>query len=201
MFSFTAAFAIGKDAQTTVLVPIIVVVVVLVAIGVFRVLQASAFRSIQLASTLSAVARRGREAVDDVYPEQTTEAPGGPGGPAAGAGEVRWAVSRRDAPGHRRGCPRSLRRGRGRRHRVVRAAGQVIPERGRVAIVHGDGEVAAHELVGALQTGIERTYDQDPTMALRVFADIALRALYVETVNGSDDQPDCDCGCPYGTTT
>jgi uncharacterized membrane protein len=94
----------------------------------------------------------------------------------------------------------------------------MIPEHGRVALVHGDGEVPARELLRALQTGIERTFDQDPTMALRVLADIALRALSpavngpttaiqaldeidsllrqlvnrdlaVETVNGSDDQP------------
>jgi uncharacterized membrane protein len=87
-----------------------------------------------------------------------------------------------------------------------------------VALTHGDGEVAAHELLSSLQTGIERTFDQDPTMALRVLADIALRALSpaindpttavqaldeidsllrqligrdlaVETVNGSDGQP------------
>jgi uncharacterized membrane protein len=87
-----------------------------------------------------------------------------------------------------------------------------------VALIHGDGEVAAHELLRALHTGIERTFDQDPTMVLRVLADIALRALSpavndpttaiqaldeidsllrrivskdlaVETINGSDARP------------
>jgi uncharacterized membrane protein len=94
----------------------------------------------------------------------------------------------------------------------------VILRHGRVALTHGDGTVAAHELVGTLQTGIERTFDQDATMALRVLVDIAPRALSpaindpttavqaldeidsllrqlisrdlaVETVNGSDGQP------------
>ena len=69
VFVFTAALAIGKDAQTTLLVPIAVMVVVLVAIAVFRRLQTSAFESIQLASTLVAVARRGREVVDGMYPD------------------------------------------------------------------------------------------------------------------------------------
>jgi uncharacterized membrane protein len=55
--------------------------------------------------------------------------------------------------------------------------GEVIPERGRLAVVHGAGEAAADELLSTLRTGIERTFDQDPAMALRVLADIALRAL------------------------
>lgn len=87
-----------------------------------------------------------------------------------------------------------------------------------MALTHGDGEIAAHVLVSSLQTGIERTFDPDPTMALRVLADIALRALSpaindpttavqaldevdsllrqlisrdlaTESVNGSDGQP------------
>jgi uncharacterized membrane protein len=177
VFSFTAAFAIGKEAQTTVAVPIIVTVLVLTAIVVFRVLQASAFRSIQLASMLSAVAQRGREVIDDIYPEQTNDGPAAPGLPAPAAGDVRWparAVTLQaiDVP--------TLVRCAEHADVVIELCvqpGQVIPEHGRVALVHGDGEVPAHELVRALTTGIERTFDQDPTMALRVFADIALRAL------------------------
>jgi hypothetical protein len=88
VFCFTTAFAIGKSSRTSVLVPIIAMVLVLVAIAVFRAVQASAFKSIQLASTLSEVARRGREVVDDVYPDQATECPAGSGRPAAA--EVRW---------------------------------------------------------------------------------------------------------------
>jgi len=176
VFCFTTAFAIGKAPQTTVLVPIIVVVLVLMAIAVFRALQASAFRSIQLASTLSEVARRGRRVVDDVYPDQTTEAPAG-SGRAPAAGEVRWparaaTLQAIDVPALVRCAERA--------DVVIELCvqpGQVIPEHGRVALVHGDGEVPAHELLRALQTGIERTFDQDPTMALRVLADIALRAL------------------------
>jgi uncharacterized membrane protein len=215
VFSFTAAIAIGKDAQTSVLVPIIVMVLVLVAIGVFRVLQASAFRSVQLASTLTAVARRGREVVDDAYPNPTTAGPSAPGGPPAAPGEVRWParaviLQAIDVPALAERADVVI--------ELCVRPGQVIPENGRVAVVHGDGNVDAHELVRALKTGIERTFDQDPTMALRVLADIALRALSpavndpttavqaldeidnllrqivtrdlaVETVNGSDDQP------------
>lgn len=218
VFSFTAAFAIGKESQTTLLVPIIAAVVVLVAIAVFRNLQASAFRSIQLASTLSMVAERGREVVDDVYPDQATQGSLASGRPVAAAGEVLWparaaTLQAIDVPALVRCAERA--------DVVIELCvqpGQVIPEHGRVALIHGDGEVAAHDLVQGLQTGIERTFDQDPTMALRVLVDIALRALSpavndpttavqavdeidsllrqigsrdlaVETVGGSDGQP------------
>jgi uncharacterized membrane protein len=218
VFAFTAAFAIGKDTQTTILVPIITTVVILVAIGVFRSLQGSAFRSIQLAWTLSAVARRGSEVVEDVYPDHTTEVPAAPGRRPAVAGEVRWPAHAAtlqviDVPALVRCAERA--------DVVIELCvqpGEVIPEHGCVALIHGDGEVSTHELVRTLQTGIERTFDQDPTMALRVLADIALRALSpaindpstavqaldeidtllrqiisrdlaVETVNGADGQP------------
>jgi uncharacterized membrane protein len=224
VFSFTAAFAIGKDPQTTLLVPIIVMVVVLVAIAVFRSLQSSAFRSIQLASTLSAIAQRGREVVDDVYPNQTPEDPAAHRGPAPN-GEVLWparaaTLQAIDIPALARCAERA--------DVVIELCvrpGQMIPEHGRVALTHGDGAVAAHELVQTLQTGNERTFDQDPTMALRVLADIALRALSpavndpttavqaldeidsllrqlltrdlaVETVNGSDGQPRLQLALP-----
>jgi uncharacterized membrane protein len=39
------------------------------------------------------------------------------------------------------------------------------------------GEVSEDELSGALTTGVERTFDQDPELPLRLLADIALRAL------------------------
>jgi uncharacterized membrane protein len=55
--------------------------------------------------------------------------------------------------------------------------GDVIPEQGRVAVIRGGDESAEQELIGALQVGIERTFDQDPALALRVLADIALRSL------------------------
>jgi uncharacterized membrane protein len=218
VFAFTAAFAIGKDPQTSLLVPIITMMLVLVAIGMFRRLQTSAFESIQLASTLSSVARRGTEVIDDVYPDHASDAAAAPGRPPARGGEVRWptraaTLQAIDVPALVSCAERA--------DVVIELCvrpGQVIPEHGPVALTHGDGEVAADELVGALQTGIERTFDQDPTMALRVLADIALRGLSpavndpttavqaldeidsllrqlisrdlaVETVNGSDGQP------------
>jgi len=218
VFSFTAAFAIGKHEQTSLIVPIVVMVIVLLAIAVFRALQASAFRSIQLASTLAAVARRGSAVVEGVYPDQATEARGAAARKPAIAGEVLWparaaTLQTIDVPALVHSAERS--------DVLIELCvhpGEVIPERGRVAVIHGDGAFAEHDVIRALHSGIERTFDQDPTMALRVLADIALRALSpaindpttavqaldeidsllrqilgrdlaVETVKGSDGQP------------
>jgi uncharacterized membrane protein len=218
VFAFTAAFAIGNDAQTSLIVPIVVTVIVLMAVGVFRALQTSALRSIQLASTLSAVARRGRSVVDGVYPDQATDASEAARQEPAVAGQVLWraraaTLQTIDVPALVRCAERS--------DVLIELCvhpGEVIPERGRVAVIHGDGKLAEHEVLRSLHTGIERTFDQDPAMALRVLADIALRALSpaindpttavqaldeidgllrqimgrdlaVETVNGSDGQP------------
>jgi uncharacterized membrane protein len=177
VFSFTAAFAVGKEDQTTALIPVMVMVIVVLAIGVFRSLQTAAFKSIQLASTLDAVTRRGRQVVDGVYPDETLEPSAAANGRQMMEGEILWpgpAVILQviDVP--------ALVRCAERMDVVIELCvrpGEVIPERGRVALVHGSGEVAADELLPALSTGIERTFDQDPAMALRVLADIALRAL------------------------
>ena len=179
VFSFTAALAIGKDPQTTLLVPIAVMVAVLVAIAVFRQLQASAFKSIQLASTLAAITRRGREVVDGMYPD-----PIGAGSPpergTAGlksGQDVLWPS--RDATLQVIDVRRLLSAAErtGAVIEVCVSPGELIPEHGRVAVVHGGDESTEREAIRALHVGIERTFDQDPGLALRVLADIALRSL------------------------
>lgn len=60
---------------------------------------------------------------------------------------------------------------------VCVSPGELIPEYGRVAVVHGGDESTEREAIRALHVGIERTFDQDPGLALRVLADIALRSL------------------------
>ena len=179
VFAFTAALAIGKDAQTTLLVPIAVMVAILVAIAVFRQLLGSAFKSIQLASTLAAVAGRGREVVDGMYPDAigADAAPErAPTGPASGR-DVLWP--KRDATLQIIDVRRLVRAAErtGAVVEVCVTPGEVIREQGRVAIVHGGDESTDREAVRALQVGIERTFDQDPGLALRVLADIALRSL------------------------
>jgi uncharacterized membrane protein len=195
VFTFTAAFAVGKQEQATALIPALVILIVVGAIGVFRALQSSAFKSIQLASTLAAVTQRGRQVVDGVYPDETLDSSAASSRPHTVEGEVLWPGA---AATLQAIDVSALVRSAERMDVVIELCvrpGEVIPERGRVAVVHGAAEAAADQLLPALRTGIERTFDQDPAMALRVLADLALRALSpavndpttaVEALNGID---------------
>ena len=67
VYSLTAALVIGQDEKTSAVVPIVAFVAILAAIIVYRRLQMGAFKSIQLASALAQIARRGREVIDGLY--------------------------------------------------------------------------------------------------------------------------------------
>jgi uncharacterized membrane protein len=186
VFAFTAAFAIRTDSNTTLLVPIALGIAVLVAIGLLRSLQAAAFRSIQLSWILAQVSRRGRTVINGVHPETLPSPdPGGPvpdhGSPILGTPtdgrELLW-------PSHSSvlqtlDVPRLLRIAEhedARIHLCV-VPGETVSDQGRVAVVVGGPDLADREVLKALRLGSERTFDQDPSLALRLLADIALRAL------------------------
>jgi uncharacterized membrane protein len=186
-FSFTAAFQIGSDPQTTALVPVFLGIAVLGAITLLRVLQTAAFRSIQLASVLQQLADRGRDVIDGFYPQglaataatrrtsQPSESPAAE--LTSGGGDVLWPgrasiLQTLDVPRlvHLAERDDSL-------IQVCVAPGQTIAERSRVAVVHGAHGPTDHDVLQTLSVGPERTFDQDPALALRVLADIALKAL------------------------
>lgn len=188
VFSFTAAFAIGDQEETTWLLPIVEVTMLLVALGLFRVLQTSAFKSIQLAAALDQVGLRGGQVIDGVYPLDVAEAPNdapdleeAPFASADVRGEVheiRWP--RRAAVLQVINVPRLA--------QVAEQAavlielrvvtGEVIIQGDVVALVHGRAASALdQEVLKTLSVGMERTFEQDPAFPLRILSDIALRAL------------------------
>ena len=58
------------------------------------------------------------------------------------------------------------------------AVGDVLQERAVVSRVYGsDSDALAIAVLKSLQTGQERTFDQDPSFGFRVLCDIGLRAL------------------------
>jgi uncharacterized membrane protein len=181
VFSFTAAFSIGKDDQASGLVPIALVVALVATIAVFRALQVEAFRSIQLASTLAQVTQRGRDVIDEIYPEElgarsTTLIADAK--PFAKGHEVAWpgdpaVLQVIDVPRLARSAE-----GAGVVIELRAAPGETIFEGTVLGVVHGRVDAGLDlEILEALTTGPERTFEQDPALALRVLADIALRAL------------------------
>jgi uncharacterized membrane protein len=182
VFAITAAFAVGRGGSTSGVVPVTTVLMVLVAIGLFRILLTTAFNSIQLGSTLASLAERGGRVIDGVYPQSFDMERAAPTirpaeGPPVRA-EVRWprsggvlqrieverllhlAAQSDSTVEFRLGVGESLRRDQV--LAVVRSTGPGLGEDG---------------VISCVVVGVERTFDQDPALTLRVLVDIALRAL------------------------
>jgi uncharacterized membrane protein len=186
VYSLTAALVIGRDEKTSAVVPIIAFVAVLAVIIVYRRLQTGAFKSIQLASSLAQIARRGREVIDGLYvlkaPATDDTAGAGPTIPASSVEdalrEILW--SRPAAVVQVIDVPRVLRAAAG-AEAVVEfkvGSGEMIYEGATVAVVRGQTDAQLERgVLEALTVGEERTFEQDPAFAIRLLADIGLRAL------------------------
>jgi uncharacterized membrane protein len=181
VFAITAAFSIGDQAAASVLVPLTATLLVLVVVGLFRILLTTAFNSIQLGATLHAVVARGIQVIEGVYPQPfDPTAPTGPASPLPPTrAEVSWphpgaTVQRIDVARLVRSAARS--------DCVVEfrvGVGQVLRQGRAFATIHciGPAALSPTEVADCLVTGPERTFDQDPALAIRVLVDIALRAL------------------------
>ena len=186
VYSLTAALVIGQDETTSAVVPIVAFLAILATIIVYRRLQMGAFKSIQLASALAQVARRGRQVIDGLYLPKAprsdpTDSPGRASAPFADdkpLHEIRWP--RPPAVLQVIDVPRVLRaaeRGRAVIDFKVRS-GQLIAEGASIALISGRTEPnLERQILKALTVGEERTFEQDPAFALRLLADIGLRAL------------------------
>jgi uncharacterized membrane protein len=173
VFSVTAALVIGNDPEVSVIVPATEVVAVLAAIALIRALQVKAFASIQLAPTLSAIATQGRGVLDELY-SRPSPADRNPVTLPPPRRTVLWP--------YRQAILQQLNL-----HRLLDAAdsavivlrariGDTLQEGALVADLHG-GDAGDAAVLGALVTGQERTFHQDPLFAFRLLADIGLRAL------------------------
>jgi uncharacterized membrane protein len=175
VFCFTAAFAIGNDDKVSVVVPVVALILVVGALAFMRVLQTRAFVSMLLAPTLSAITERGREVLDGLYrPLHGAERP-----PVRLPGmkrTVTWA-----------GQPTVLQQlhlaplvaAAGRADSVVvlrQTVGATLLPGLPIADVHG-GDLGDDLVLRAVVSGPERSFNQDPLLAFRLLADIALRAL------------------------
>jgi uncharacterized membrane protein len=176
VFCFTAAFAIGNRKTVSVVVPVLALALVLAALVFMRTLQTRALVSMLLAPNLDAITERGREILDGLYlqPAAGDSAPGAPLPP------LRSTVTWPDRPA----VLQQLHLGP--LVTAARAAGSVVVLRQAVGVtllsgmpvadVHG-GDLGQQAVLRAIVPGRERTFDQDPLLAFRLLADIALRAL------------------------
>lgn len=175
VFCFTAAFAIGNDKTVSVIVPVLALALVVGALALMRVLQTRALVSMLLAPTLTAITERGRGILVGLYPPVPAACPPLVDLPSP-TRTVTWA-----------GQPAVLQQ----LHleplvAAASAAGSVVVFRQAVgatllaglpvADVHG-GDPGQDAVLRAVVTGPERSFDQDPLLAFRLLADIALRAL------------------------
>lgn len=186
VYSLTAALVIARDEKTSAAVPIVAFVAVLASIVLYRQLQTGAFKSIQLASTLAQIARRGREVIDGLYVAKAPatdqiddlDSANAPVATEHALHEILWP--RPAAVVQAIDVPRVLRAAQ-RAHAVIRfkvGSGEMIAEGATVAVVSGQTQTELErEILKALTVGEERTLEQDPTLAIRLLADIGLRAL------------------------
>jgi len=170
------ALDLSNQTDVSALVPVFAVLAALTALALFRVLQMRALGSIQLASAVESVVRRGQMVLGQYYKEPFA----GDLAPVAqrldGGTDVLWpqadrVVQQIDLPG-------LLAWSESRQAQVqIRVPiGSVISTQDVVASVYGS--VADPEGVLAfIHAGLERTFDQDPLFAFRLLSDISVRAL------------------------
>jgi uncharacterized membrane protein len=179
VLTFLEAFLVGGDGPVTAVVPAVAGLAVAAMFWVFRALQFEAFTAIQLGPALADVGERARRVIDETYPApRPATGPAPPGPPVSGARhDVLWP--------HPAGVVQAVDPA---LTRAAEAAGVVIEfcvgpgttllEGDRVAVVHGPPSAAVDAAtVGAVTVGVERVFEHDPALGLRVLADIALRAL------------------------
>jgi len=178
VWAATAALASSSHDRVSLGVPVVGVLGVLVALGVFRRLQVAAFSSIQLAPTLRDIRDHGRAVIDALYTEPYEADLDDAERLSEPRAEIRWEAAggilrQVDLPA------------------LVRAAvvidgvielrvapGDTLREGGVVALVRGGhGDVDGAALLASLEIGLDRSFDQDPRFAFRLLADIAIRAL------------------------
>jgi len=183
VYCFVAAFGTTGSDEMTGLVPIVTLVMLLGSIALYRQLQMHAFSSIQLASTLAQVTERARRVLDGIYadepPAETDEArdPSSRALPE-GMHHLMWPslpaiVQTIDVPliiKAARSADAAV--------EIVVPIGETAQQKTTVAIVHGSTDPMLDAAVlKAIRTGVERTFEQDPSLGFRILVDIALRAL------------------------
>ena len=180
VYSVSAGLASGNTGRVSLVVPITAVVAVLAVFALIRALQTRAFLSLQLAHVLASVAARGQTVIGDLYasPSLRLMASHRPRRLLFRRHCVRSAGSDR-----RPWCSSSTCEGSLTRLPTATPWSCFASEwatrctRGRPWPTSTGATYPIRRCRGAVVRGAERSFDQDPMLAMRLLADIALRAL------------------------
>jgi uncharacterized membrane protein len=178
VFCSVSGIVLESDEVVSVIVPAIALFLVLVALGAIRTLQFRAYRSLQLGATLRDITIQGHRVLDILYADAPAQADRAAAELPPVETEVRWPhdlcfLTQVDIP------------------KLVRTAAAVdgivevsVPVGGELrrdivilTVRRGGERIDAAGLLRLLDTGPDRTFDQDPLFAFRLLVDIALRAL------------------------
>lgn len=173
-YSLTAAIRAGTHASIPILVPAIAGIGTLMVIGMLWRVQTHALRWVQVSSALSIITVEGSKALDQVHPAAARECAPLP----SRDGDIR--VVEWDGDGQilqRIDTGPLLRAATGSGAVVVFRVPIGTPLRDRQPIADVWGALTARAVRRAVVAGTDRTLDQDPSFALRLLADVALRAL------------------------
>ena len=175
VFSITAALTIGTRPQVSIAVPVLAGLLLLAVLGMVRGLQLEAFAAIQLAPVLLAVTERGRTILREHYTQPYDQPNPLPDLPTP-CGTVAWQS--RTAVLQQIDMDQLIAAARHNGSVIVLHAipGAVLRHGAPLAGIHG-GPLPDRALLGALVTGAERTFEQDPLLAFRLLSDIVMRAL------------------------
>lgn len=177
-FAVTAGVVCINLGEVTALVPVTATVATLVTFALIRALQIRAFLSLKLPSVLEAVTSRGLAVIAAVYPLRSD--PKVTDEPSAQLPELRRTIAWAGVPGVvqqlelRRLIDEATRADALVVFRV--GVGDTVHDDSPLADIHG-GELSDEAVRAAVVLSAERTFDQDPMLAFRLLADIALRAL------------------------
>jgi uncharacterized membrane protein len=175
VFCLTAAVSIGRQETAPVAVAGTAVASALVAIALIRQLQLKAFASIQLAPVLATITAHGTQILNDLRIQSEDPVPP-PAAPDASRETVTW-------PGPGRVLQQLQ------IQQLVAAAqahsamivmrqpiGAFLLPASPLCDIHW-GQMPSKTVLRAVVTGQEPMFGQDPLLAFRLLADIALRAL------------------------
>jgi len=180
VYCATAALASADQPRVSVLVPVVAVVGVLATVALIRQLQILAFLSLQLAYVLNAVSTEGRAVIEDVYPLRGSNESRVHDQAAPPLPPLRRTVTWTGQSGVVQQLDLLPLLEEATAADAVIAfrvgVGDAVHEGAPLADIHG-GEVSTTMIQRAVVQGPERSFDQDPMLAIRLLADIALRAL------------------------